>query len=135
MERYRNLPCIGVLRKELIAARMKVRVQFFSQLQRRGRTRRRSILSFPQCATSAICSRTFTSVTGTARWDQSILIGAGVEFVDREYVAAAKRRDRNHAAGARRLTRLCLTRTNREADRFASKALTTRPPFQLSAQA
>ena len=81
MERYRNLPCIGVLRKELIAA-MTVRVQFFSHLRDVAGVSE-SEAHVPEGASVAdLLSVLYGRHPKLRDWDSSILVGAGVEFVD-----------------------------------------------------
>lgn len=65
---------------------MKVRVQFFSHLKDLAGGSDLE-LEMPSSATAADLLEELYQRTPTLRaWDSSILIGAGVEFVDRDYI-------------------------------------------------
>ena len=89
MERYRNLPCIGVLRKE------KIRPPQLTSLTIEKAMRYEGAIFFPAPEIvgaseitsnfrteprSRICSRSFTAFPALEKWDDSILIGAGRRF-------------------------------------------------------
>lgn len=65
---------------------MKVRVQFFSHLKELARGSELE-LEMPSSATAGdLLEEIYQRAPALRAWDGSILIGAGVEFVEREYV-------------------------------------------------
>ena len=90
MERYRNLPYFGVLRKELLGATklMKVRVQFYAQLRDLVGMRELELeIELPQGGATVceLLEKIYAQRPALRAHDKSILVGAGREFVDRNY--------------------------------------------------
>jgi molybdopterin converting factor small subunit len=64
---------------------MKVRVQFYAQLRDSASVSELNI-DLPEKATvSDLLAKIYEQMPALRSWDKSILIGAGVEFVDRNY--------------------------------------------------
>ncbi len=64
---------------------MQIAVQYFSQLREIAGTAEETI-ELPGGATVAdLLGRLYELHPGLAKWDRQILLGAGVEFVDRDY--------------------------------------------------
>jgi molybdopterin converting factor small subunit len=65
---------------------MRITVQFFSQLKEIA-GREESALELPDGATVAdLLAQLYAASPGLEKWDRSILVGAGVEFVERAHV-------------------------------------------------
>ena len=83
---------------------MKVRVQFYAQLRDLIGMRELEVELRATARPFANCSKRFMrSNLRFVLHDKSILIGAGLEFVDRNYKLNPGRGNRDHAAGARRV--------------------------------
>ncbi|MBA2241748.1 MAG: MoaD/ThiS family protein [Chthoniobacterales bacterium] len=65
---------------------MKVRVQFFSHLKDVARTSTMDMEVPESAKVSDLLEILYARTPGLRDWDGSILIGAGVEFVARDYV-------------------------------------------------
>ena len=64
---------------------MKVRAQFFAQLRDVAGVSEETV-ELPDGATTAdLLAKIYERVPALRRWDRNILLGAGVEFVDRNY--------------------------------------------------
>ena len=64
---------------------MKVRAQFFAQLRDVAGAPEETV-ELPDGATTAhLLAKIYERVPALRRWDRNILLGAGVEFVDRNY--------------------------------------------------
>ena len=64
---------------------MKVRAQFFAQLRDVAGAPEETV-ELPDGATTAdLLAKIYERVPALRRWDRNILLGAGVEFVDRKY--------------------------------------------------
>src|SRR5436305_6103232 len=90
MEQYRNLPYIGVLRRELILnspdpTPMNIRVQFYSHLRDLAGGSELSIDLPDKATVGDLLTKIYEKVPTLRSRDKSILIGVGVEFVDRNY--------------------------------------------------
>ena len=82
---------------------MKVRVQFYAQLRDLIGIHELE-LELPQGATvRELLEEIYAQQPALRAHDKSILIGAGVEFVDRNYKLNSGRGNFDHAAGARRV--------------------------------
>lgn len=65
---------------------MKIRVQFFAQLRDETGTSELDI-ELPEGETvDGLLKKLYRQMPGLRDWDKTILVGAGVEFVDRAYV-------------------------------------------------
>lgn len=65
---------------------MKIRAQFFAQLRDAIGTAETTI-NLPEGATVAdLLVKLYERAPALARWDRNILLGSGVDFVDRAYV-------------------------------------------------
>jgi MoaD family protein len=65
---------------------MKVRVQFFSRLRDVTRSERLDLDMKEGATVSDLLAELFARFPTLRVWERSILMGAGVEFVDRDYV-------------------------------------------------
>jgi molybdopterin converting factor small subunit len=65
---------------------MKVRVQFFAQLRDAIRTSETEVDLSEGARVEDLLCELYTRTPALRAWDNSILIGAGVEFVDRQHV-------------------------------------------------
>jgi MoaD family protein len=65
---------------------MKVRVQFFSRLRDVTRSERLDLDMKAGATVSDLLAELFARFPKLRTWERSILVGAGVEFVDRDYV-------------------------------------------------
>jgi MoaD family protein len=65
---------------------MKVRVQFFSRLRDVTRSERLDLDMKEGATVSDLLAELFARFPTLRVWERSILVGAGVEFVDRDYV-------------------------------------------------
>ncbi len=65
---------------------MKVHVQFFSHLKDVMRVSELELELEPGAKISDLLAQLYTRTPALRDWDSSILIGAGVEFVDRDYI-------------------------------------------------
>jgi len=65
---------------------MKVRVQFFSQLKDIAGVSGLEVDVADGIAVGGLLGELYTAYPGLRAWDSRVLIGAGVEFVDRDYV-------------------------------------------------
>ena len=83
---------------------MNVRVQFYAQLRELIGIHEVE-LELPQGATvRELLEKIYAQKPALRAHDKSILIGAGLEFVDRNYKLKSRGGNRDHAAGARRLS-------------------------------
>lgn len=65
---------------------MKIHVQFFAQLRDLAATSELNV-ELPEGETvDALMKKLYQQMPGLRDWDKTILVGAGVEFVDRTYV-------------------------------------------------
>jgi len=96
----RNLPCIGVLRKDLIAPQSvranESEVQFFSRLRDLAESRNWS-WNVPERPRSLNCSYSLFTAPALHRLGKRILVAAGVEFVGGT-TSSVRRSDCDHAA-------------------------------------
>ncbi|MEO5722665.1 MAG: MoaD/ThiS family protein [Chthoniobacterales bacterium] len=65
---------------------MKVRVQFFSHLKELAAASELELEMPPDASTGDLLEELYQRTPALRAWDQSILIGAGVEFVRRDHV-------------------------------------------------
>ena len=68
---------------------MKVRVQFFSHLKDVIGASHLEVELGGGASVGALLENLYARCPGLHAWDKSILVGAGVEFVDRAYVVKA----------------------------------------------
>ena len=64
---------------------MKVRVQFFSRLRDLARTPEMEVEVPDQTTAGDLLETIYRKIPALREWDRSILIAAGVEFVERSY--------------------------------------------------
>lgn len=65
---------------------MKVHVQFFSHLKDAARVSELEIEVPPRTNVDELLQSLYERTPALRKWDSSILIGAGVEFVQRDYI-------------------------------------------------
>ena len=65
---------------------MRVQVQFFSQLREIAGAAEEVIESPEKATVGDLLARLYQLHPGLEKWDRSILVGAGVEFVERDYL-------------------------------------------------
>jgi MoaD family protein len=68
---------------------MKVRVQFFSQLRDLAAVTELDVDLTPEATVARLLEQLYQEFPGLQAHDKTILVGAGVEFVDRNYVIKA----------------------------------------------
>ena len=65
---------------------MRIRVQFFSQLKEIVGTDETAIDLCDGATVGDLLRRLYSASPALEKWDRNILVGAGVEFVERDYV-------------------------------------------------
>lgn len=65
---------------------MRITVQFFSQLKEIAGTEETAIDLHDGATVANLLARIYSATPALEKWDRNILVGAGVEFVERDYV-------------------------------------------------
>ena len=65
---------------------MRIKVQFFSQLKEIAGTGEFALELPDETTVAGLLAQLYRRYPALQKWDDSILIGAGVEFVERDYI-------------------------------------------------